>query len=312
MKINKIILLFLLSCLFLPLKGAVVEQPDTVPFEIGADKRVYVRTYINGDKQKPFRFLVDTGASGVVLNAALPEVMAMAQFTSQVVNRGATSSETIPATKPGQKIQIGHNEVTGLTFIAIPYPPQAWDGVLGLAFLQSFDVVFNYDRKEIYLYRQGTAPKAKGQALPFEYRANVPIVPVTVTINGVAHPLKVEVDSGSDRVLDLNTPYVRQHQLYGTLPVFAVSSISGTSATQGRLENVCFDSATIAGISLPLLPGAFSTLTTGLQATEEFDGVMGNNLLQRFNQQWDFVHKTLYLTPNHRFYTPFYDFLIAQ
>ena len=310
----KIKVLFFALLLSLPclLKAKDIQKVDTVSFEIGMDKRIYVDAYINGNLNKPYRFLVDTGASGIVLNAALPEVMATAKFTGSVVNRGATSSEVIPATAPTQKLQIGHSEVTGLTFIAIPYPPQAWDGVLGLAYLQSFNVIVNYDRKEMYLYKQGTAPKAQVKGIDFEYRANVPIIPVSVTIKGKEHRLMVELDSGSDRVLDINTPYVNAHKLRGTLPVFAVSSISGTSATQGNLENVCFDSANIGNVSFPLLPGAFSTLTTGLQSTTEFDGVIGNNLLQRFNQQWDFVNKKLYLTVNNRYYSPFYDFLIAQ
>ena len=309
------IIILLFSLLFsLPglAKMEKQQKADTIPFEIGPDKRIYVRTYINGDLKKSYRFLVDTGASGIVLNSALPEVMATAKFTGSVVNHGATSTEVIPATSGKQRLQIGHSEVTGLTFIAIPYPPQAWDGVLGLAYLRCFDVIINYDRKEIYLYALGTAPKAKGYGIDFVYKANVPIVPVEVTINGKQHKLMVELDSGSDRILDINTPYVNAHNLRGTLPVFAVSSISGTSATQGNLENVCFDSALIGNTTFPLLPGAFSTLTAGLQSTTEFDGVIGNNLLQRFNQQWDFVNNKLYLTVNNRYYSPFYDFLIAK
>lgn len=307
------IILLTFLCSLPQLSAAVHEQKaDTVPFEIGADQRIYVRTYINGNLKRPYRFLVDTGASGIVLNAALPEVMSTARFTEKVTNQGPTSTEVIPATPPRQKLQIGHSAVTGLTFIAISYPPQAWDGVLGLAYLRCFDVLFNYDRKEIYLYKKGTAPKSKGHCVDFVYKANVPIIPVSVTIKGKEHRLMVELDTGSDRVLDINTPYVNAHRLRGTLPVFAVSSISGTSATQGKLENVCFDSARIGNVLFPLLPGAFSTLTTGLQATREFDGVIGNNLLQRFNQQWDFVNKKLYLTVNNRYYAPFYDFLIAR
>ena len=306
------LLLTFLCCVPQISLAAVEQKADTVPFEIGMDKRIYVRTYINGNLKKPYRFLVDTGASGIVLNAALPEVMATAKFTKSVTNQGPTSTEVIPATSGKQKMQIGHSEVSGLTFIAIPYPPQAWDGVLGLAYLRCFDVLVNYDRKEMYLYKQGTAPKAKGHCVDFVYKANVPIIPVSVTIKGKEHRLMVELDSGSDRVLDINTPYVNAHKLRGTLPVFAISSISGTSATQGNLENVCFDYANIGNVSFPLLPGAFSTLTTGLQATKEFDGVIGNNLLQRFNQQWDFVNNKLYLTVNNRYYTPYYDFLIAQ
>ncbi len=44
-----------------------------------------------------------------------------------------------------------------------------------------------------------------------------------------------------------------------------------------------FDSIQLGGCKLPLIPGAFSTVTSGIQSIAEMDGVMGNNLLKRFN-----------------------------
>lgn len=288
----------------------VTVKADTIPFEIGADKRLYVKVKINENDSCYYRFLIDTGASDVVLNASLPDVMKNADFSKVVTNNGATSSEQIPSTAADQSLQAGQNIVKDLRFIAIPYPPTAWDGVLGLSYLKNFDVMFNYDRKEMYLYAPNTAPVTKENAVTFTYKAGVPIIPVTVVIREKQYPLQVELDSGSDRVLDINTPFVEKNGLRGTLHCFAVSTISGTGQEDGRLENVSFDSATIGGVNFPLLPGAFSTLTKGLQSTDEFDGVIGNNLLMRFNQLWNFANNRLYLTVNNYYYTPFYDFLV--
>lgn len=290
---------------------AAPAVPDTIPFEIGADRRIYVQVQLNGNTHRSFRFLFDTGATDIVLNASLPEVMAQAKFTQEVHNQGATSAEVIPSTSADQQLLLGHNNVKGLTFIAIAYPPEAWDGVLGLSFMKCFDIAIDYNRRQMYLYPPGKAPRPGKKGLPFTYRAGVPVVPVVAYINGKRHALQVELDSGSDRVLDINTPYVERHRLRGTLPVFAVSSIAGTGTANGQLENVFFDKLTLGPATFPLLPGAFSTLKSGLQASAEMDGVAGNNLLQRFNQLWDFRNQKLYLTVNHRYYLPFYDFLTA-
>ena len=48
-----------------------------------------------------------------------------------------------------------------------------------------------------------------------------------------------------------------------------------------------FDSIQLGGCKLPLIPGAFSTVTSGIQSIAEMDGVMGNNLLKRFNMVYD-------------------------
>ena len=123
--------------------------------------------------------------------------------------------------------------------------------------------------------------------------------------------MSVEVDTGSDRVFDLNTPFVRRNGLLGTQKPFAISRIAGTVKDGGELQNVYFDSVTLGdALTLPRIPGAFSTVTAGVQASDAMDGVLGNNFLQRFNQLYDFKNDYLYLEVNDRLYTPFYDFLV--
>lgn len=51
-------------------------------------------------------------------------------------------------------------------------------------------------------------------------------------------------------------------------------------------------------------------MTEGVQASDKMDGVMGNNLLQRFHLTFDFANGYLYLEPNNLLYKPFYSFLI--
>ena len=48
--------------LSLPLRAEVVPL-DTIPFELGADNRLYVTVYINELDDRPLRFLLDTGCS---------------------------------------------------------------------------------------------------------------------------------------------------------------------------------------------------------------------------------------------------------
>ena len=94
----------LLSICFLCLLSlsawAEVTPADTIPFELGADNRLYVTVYINGQDDHPLRFLLDTGATDVVLNSNSPRTEGLATFTGSVENSGANSVETIPSTAP--------------------------------------------------------------------------------------------------------------------------------------------------------------------------------------------------------------------
>ena len=303
----------LLCLLVLPAR-AEVTPVDTIPFELGADNRLYVTVYINGQDDRPLRFLLDTGATDVVLNSNSPRTEGLAAFTGSVENSGANSVETIPSTEPSQVVRMGSRAISGLKLIAIPYPPDAWDGVLGLSYLRNFDVRIDYRRRSIFLYELGDGQKAasdKAVRLKMDYCLGVPVVPVGVRVGGVDYLVSVEVDTGSDRVFDLNTPFVRRNGLLGTQKPFPISRIAGTVKDGGELQNVYFDSVTLGdALTLPRIPGAFSTVTAGVQASDAMDGVLGNNFLQRFNQLYDFKNNFLYLEMNDRLYTPFYDFLI--
>lgn len=303
----------LLCLLVLPAR-AEVTPVDTIPFELGADNRLYVTVYINGQDDRPLRFLLDTGATDVVLNSNSPRTEGLASFTGSVENNSANSVETIPSTEPSQVVRMGSRAISGLKLIAIPYPPDAWDGVLGLSYLRNFDVRIDYRRKSIFLYELGDGQKAasdKAVRLKMDYCLGVPVVPVGVRVGGVDYLVSVEVDTGSDRVFDLNTPFVRRNGLLDTQKPFAISRIAGTVKDGDELQNVYFDSVTLGdSLTLPRIPGAFSTVTTGVQASDAMDGVLGNNFLQRFNQLYDFKNNYLYLEVNDRLYTPFYDFLV--
>lgn len=303
----------LLCLLVLPAR-AEVTPVDTIPFELGADNRLYVTVYINGQDDRPLRFLLDTGATDVVLNSNSPRTEGLASFTGSVENNSANSVETIPSTEPSQVVRMGSRAISGLKLIAIPYPPDAWDGVLGLSYLRNFDVRIDYRRKSIFLYELGDGQKAasdKAVRLKMDYCLGVPVVPVGVRVGGVDYLVSVEVDTGSDRVFDLNTPFVRRNGLLGTQKPFAISRIAGTVKDGSELQNVYFDSVTLGdALTLPRIPGAFSTVTAGVQASDAMDGVLGNNFLQRFNQLYDFKNNFLYLEVNDRLYTPFYDFLV--
>lgn len=309
-----------LLCLLSLSTRAEVIPVDTIPFELGADNRLYVTVYINGQDDRPLRFVLDTGATDVVLNSNSPRTEGLAAFTGSEENNSANSVETIPSTESSQVVRMGSRAISGLELVAIPFPPDAWDGVLGLSYLRNFDVRIDYRRKSIFLYELGDGQKAasdKAVRLKMDYRLGdpgepgVPVVPVGVRVGGVDYQVSVEVDTGSDRVFDLNTPFVRHNGLLGTQKPFAISRIAGTVKDGDELQNVYFDSVTLGdSLTLPRIPGAFSTVTTGVQASDAMDGVLGNNFLQRFNQLYDFKNNYLYLEVNDRLYTPFYDFLV--
>lgn len=300
------ILLVLTECLSILFAHAQVM--DSIPFELGKDNRIYIRCRVNDSDT--LHFLFDTGATDMVLNPNSPHSNFSINWDGQITNQGATGSNSV-LTSSANTFTIGKTSIKALRFLRISYPADLWDGVVGLSFISRYPIRIDYSTRQIYLYeKESFTPPSPSVQLKVEYELGVPVVPLQVRINGNDYQVRAEIDMGSDRVFDLNTPFVRQHSLIKTQKPFAISEITSSDTSQGKLYNVFFDEVKLGNLSLPRIPGAFSTVTTGVQASDKMDGVLGNNFLQRFHLTLDLQEGYIYLQPNNLLYKPFYDFLI--
>lgn len=286
------------------------RQPDgEIPFRLAEDNRIYVTAFVNGSDS--LNFLVDTGASSLVLNTNSPRLQRYIHKGEEADNLGATGSSTVEYSHDNS-VKIGTIQYEKAGCAHIPYPPEYWDGVVGLNALRAFNIEINYDDLTIYCYSKKESLEVTSGLIPFtfEYKYDVPFITLPVKISGNGYDLLLEVDTGSDRVIDINTPFVKSHNLLDIQKPFAISHISSSDEGSGELRNVFFDEVSVGPYILPKVAGAFSTLTEGMQGKSDIDGTVGNNFLKRFNMIIDFNAQKLYLQPNNYFWTPFYDFLV--
>lgn len=280
-----------------------------IPFTIGKDHRIYVTASANGSSS--LRFLVDTGASSLILNTRSPKLKGLLHDGHQVNNLGTSGSNSATFSSDNT-LQIGTIRYEQAGCAHIPFPPEYWDGVMGLNALSAFNIEINYDSLKIYCYPKEHPITANPEhiALPFTYKYDVPFVTLPIKLNGKTLDAQLEVDTGSDRVIDLSTPFVSKHKLLETQKPFATSHIAGSDGGNGELGNVLFDEVRVGPYRMPRVAGAFSTLQSGMLSKADIDGMIGNNFLKRFNMLIDFTSKKIYLEPNNNLYSPFYDLLI--
>lgn len=255
--------------------------------------------------------MVDTGASDVVLNLNSPKLKDRFTIDSHADNLGTSGENTVSYSNQNA-IRVGSLHLDKVGCAIIEYPAEYWDGVLGLGILRLFNIEIDYDDFTIYLYdkKEIEIEDDNCAIYPFTYIYDVPFISMPVKINNKDYNLTLEVDTGSDRIIDLNTPFVQKHNLLDTQKPFAISRIASSDGGSGELRNVFFDEVVVGKYHLPLVAGAFSTLTSGMQSKENIDGMIGNNFLKRFNMVMDFKNNRIYLKPNKFLYSPFYDFLL--
>jgi hypothetical protein len=301
--------LLLIVLLFFSVLSVAQNRPiDSIPFKLEKDNRMY--TYVKVNKSDSLYFLIDTGASDMVINSTRLSKVQMT-FDGEVQNTGTTGVNKIKSSTKNL-FSWGNQLLKNVQFIAIPYPNERWDGVLGLSVLKQYALKIDYDRMQLYLYDKNTFKREKKSKLKIRYINKVPIVRVKVrTIDNKVHSLNLEVDTGSDRIIDISTAYVNKHNLLDVYQnSFATSTVTSSDGNSGVILNNYFTSVTIYNYELYKIPGGLAQINFGIMNSSEIDGIIGNWLLKRFNMTFDFKRDYLYLEPNNYTYTAFYEFLI--
>jgi predicted aspartyl protease len=294
-------------------------EAKDIPFEL-SNNHIYLQVQVNGGAAR--WFLLDTGAEITVVDKALAEAEKLSLHGPFRIS-GAGGSADVAWTKvqsvkvPGVSLT---NQVVGV--IALeglrPVTGRRVDGILGYDFLSRFVVEIDYVNRLIKLHEASSYKyEGSGEILPITLVGSVPFLRTSIGQMGRS-PIEGEfnIDTGSTGSLTLNTPFVKSHQLLKftprTVPV-PLAGVGGSAEQRiGRIGELRLGSFIIKD---PIT--GFSQSDEGDFASTNFAGVIGNEVLRRFDVVIDYSRKRLILSPNKNFGAPYnYDMsgalLIAQ
>lgn len=244
-------------------REAMAQAETRLPFEL-VDGRIYVEATVN--RRGPYRFAVDTGASGMGrADARLAAALGL-RASGQVANSDGvhtTQSDTVrlEALALGRLVR-RDVEVITRDYAARLSAAQRFDGILGRDFFGDGLLVIDYPNRQLAFTTTGALPPdARGglaYARPFR-------VPVSIGgVQAIAH-----LDTGA------NVTAVVPKALYQRLDASPLQS-----AAPGRLTNGSIDAsrATLAG---PLVIGGASLAAPEVRVSEKFPELLvGAHALQ--------------------------------
>ncbi|MCR5871064.1 MULTISPECIES: aspartyl protease family protein [unclassified Sphingomonas] len=241
--------------------GAVIS----VPFET-VDGRIYVTARVNG--KGPFRFAVDTGASG--LGRADARLVAALGLT---VTGSGQSSDGV-ATAQVDTVSLASLELGGLarrdlSVITRDYNGRmskeaAFDGIIGRDFFADGLLVIDYPNRRLTFTRTAGLRRDAPGVLGYARAFRVPVTIGSVTVEG-------QLDTGA------NVAFVLPQSLFERIGGGAV-----TASGEGSLTNTTIktDRATVAG---PFRIGAASLANVEVRVSDRFPELLvGAHALQNF------------------------------
>lgn len=277
--------------------------PTSVPAEIDADQ-IVVQTTMGGHKVD---FLMDSGAGGIVIDKNVVEALGIKEYgkyTGETAGTYTSSEVILPKISIGS-LTLENVHADSLPFFQMSTSGRPIAGLLGYDFIA--DAVWHVD------YAHGTlevipaatfSPPAWARPIDVSFYDFVPTV--TATLAGLTVPTFI-VDTGADRSV-IFSRYREAHSAQltdrglGEAIEAANPFVSKMSGVGGRIEYRPLQAG-------PLVFGPWTfpkwlfyvTQNAAAFEFEDYDGLIGQDMLRNFDVYLDYPHSKIYLVPNDRF-----------
>jgi hypothetical protein len=277
-----------------------------IPLEID-NKIILVRMQVNNSK--PLKFIFDTGASITFLSSK--RVADLGLKSSGEASGEATGGRITASIIRGVSLKVPGAEVSNQPVAAMDIPTTPgfeFDGVIGYHFINQFVVEIDYQTKTMNLYSPRTYRySGKGETVPLSFAGGrkTPLVITNLIVEGRAPvAANVELDTGFDGTLLVNSPAVKKHNLLAAMPEAVRSTARGAGGEQQRVVGP-IKAIQLGHFTFDKPPVVLSLDTKGGGALEENDGALGGELLRRFKLIIDYSRQRMILEPNSSFKEPY-------
>ncbi len=181
------------------------------------------------------------------------------------------------------------------------------DGLVGLKFFTNKVLEINYPRQFINIFSTiDSVDISEYSSMPIERQDGQIFVNLKFKLNEkVSFHGKYMVDIGSSlSTITSSAAYNFKFSEAIENKVGYYTKYGGVGGYSAGFDFIA-DSLSISNFFLKNVNMSYSTDTAGLMASEDFYGIIGNNILERFDVIFDFNNDSLYLKPNKKFKEPY-------
>jgi hypothetical protein len=253
------------------------------------------------NNSQPMKFLFDTGAGISVLKVSKAGGLNLKKADS--LDASGVGGKVLGYLAKGASLSVAGVTVYNqpLAILPLDFPCEAADvaGIIGYDFINSFVVEIDYDAKTLTL----------SDPLRYEYSGHGDLIPLTISgntpriraqlrmPNGPTLEGLFELDTGSDGVLRINSPFVKKHSLLQSLPKQFDSAHRGVGG-EIKTVDVRMRDFQLGRYVIPDLLVTLARDNEGLLSEDANDGPLGNEILRRFRIVLDYSRRRMMLEPN--------------
>jgi len=253
-------------------------------------------------------FILDTGSGGISLDSTTCERLKIKSSPSDRTIRGIAGIRTVRFVY-NQKLHLPNLDVDSLNFhvndyeiLTAAYGEQI-DGIIGFSFLSRYIVKIDYDSSKIHVYSKGSMKYPRGGFLLRPILSTLPIQVARIHDEKEINS-RFYFDTGAGLCLLLSSDFVDDSSLLSKKKKPVLTQGEGLG---GKME---MKLTTVRDFKLG--PYRFKKVPTyifddnyNVTAYPYLGGLIGNDILRRFNVIINYDHRDIYLQPNTHFRDPF-------
>jgi hypothetical protein len=273
------------------------------PFKTLTGGIIIVRGTV-GDHNDSLSFILDTGSGGISLDSTTTERLGIESEPSDRTIRGIAGIRKVNFAYnrtlhlPGLAVDSLNFHINNYDVLSSVYGEKI-DGIIGYSFLSRYIVRINYDSMLIYVHTHGTVKYPRGGFLLRPVMVSIPVTSAVVK-DELEVGARFYFDTGAGMCLLLSSDFIEDSALLRTKTKWHVSQAEGLGGKalmrQGVVKWVKLGPYKFRNVPTYIFDDEYN-----ITSYPYLGGLIGNDLLRRFNLIINYEKRELYLTPNSHF-----------
>ena len=280
----------------------------TIPFSTFTGGVVIVKAQL-GDYPDSLNFILDTGSGGISLDSMTCVRLKIKTEPSDKTIRGIAGIRQVNFVY-NQRLRIAGLNVDSLDFHVSDYDilssvyGDKIDGIIGFSFFSRYILKIDYDTNKVYVYSKGYMKYPRGGYLFRPILINLPIQ--TARIREATNDInsRFYFDTGAGLCLLLSSDFVNDSSLLSSKKRPVPTQAEGLGGKTNMMLTT-FKELRLGPYRFRNIPTFIFDDDYNVTSYPYLGGLIGNDILRRFNIYLNYERRDFYLMPNTHYRDPF-------
>jgi hypothetical protein len=249
-------------------------------------------------------FILDTGSSGVSLDSTTANILQIKQQATDTILKGIGGANKVNYAF-NQSLTLGDFKIDSLNFFINDYAllsstyGERIDGIIGHAVLSKFIFEINFDNETINVYKPGSFKYNSAGKLINTSFYKIPFYSVEVR-DKIKTKNYFYIDSGAGLNMLFSEGYVNDSKLLYSWRKPIVTQVQGLGGKR-QLKLTVIKRIKFGGYTFNNVPINIFNDTDSILPYPGICGVLGNDIMRRFNMVLNYPAKQMHFVPNTHF-----------